>query len=531
MVRDRFLHLFPPKYPIKLHKSQDYHTAASYLRSEMRRLPTAEHPNAAHAYKVFLDPRGPVQQQFRILDEQVPAYLHLTDVAADWYELVPVWFRVNNRIREALAALSAGQTVIMLNPEDKFSDTANQDIFPAWMGLDSSQDIPQATLHTKDAGGNEEAHAPNAHPDFFSAAETSVPRSESSPEPTPVRTGVRPAQHTVPSRPREILLLSGAAGTGKTHRLEAHIHHLTDRLQVPPQRILVPAHSPLQAERLTVRYHLELELPLTITCITASSSLFTVASPDISHVVWDDLQNFTHEHLSLMHSLASRIPDAGWFCTIDDWQALGSDYITPRDFTEVFPGCNTECLTEVYRHHYELARNAALFVLADPLHTRKEIEATEGNRPGIHLICYSTQPEKEAYEKAFQKASQLAGTGSVLLPVHQLQDAYPLRHFFRGHVLPCMPEHLSDAEADVAVLPPSFLLKLGCPLISLDGKEELPEDSSRLPLRLPAAERRLLYCALTRAKHCSIILSPLETCSAFVRELQQLPIDIHILND
>lgn len=521
MFWDKLLEPFHNGYQEFITDAAHYHYAASFLREQMKALPGATNPAAKEAYEDFLRSDSPVQKQFRILDQQVSPLLQDVDVAKDWYDLVPVWFRVNNRIRDTLSTLSTMQK------DEKVADTVlpqpKEEAPQADLHLPSQTPLPSKTASDLRQTPPETIPSPEQALSETAPAPGQIPSKNTVPDPALLRKQNRAEQlsRLKQSGKRTVTLLSGAAGTGKTFLTEERIRYLTDRLQIQPESILMLAPTREKAELLLLKYHLELELPISLAQVTEEDRVFTEHHTNVyTHILIDDLQHFTAGQMALIEQLAMRFPHAGWFCTVDDWQTIGGDYQAIYDFRRIFPQCEEEVLTRIYRHSEELAENAALFVMSDPLHTRKELHGQPCGKPAIHIVAYATSTGDNLFPQAIALAQELAGPGSLLLPIHLLQDANNIRQWFDRPLLPCTPDRLQDAEADSVIIPPSFFVRMDCPIIKAQEAVER---------RLPARERRLLYSALTRSRGCSIILTPLEYQSALVKELQRLPVKMHTI--
>lgn len=520
MFWDKLFEPFHNGYQEAITDAAHYHYAASFLREQMKALPEATNPAAKEAYEAFLRSDGPVQKQFRILDQQVSPLLQDADVAKDWYDLVPVWFRVNNRIRDTLSTLSTMQKVekvadtVLPQPKEEDApqaDPPSQAPFPSETASDLGQTTPE-TIPSPEQALSETAPAPGQIPSENTVSDPALLRKQNRAE---------QLSRLKQSGKRTVTLLSGAAGTGKTFQIEERVRYLTDLLQILPRSILMLAPTREKAEQLGLKYHLEMEIPISLAEVTGEDEVFTEHHTNVyTHILIDDLQHFTAVQMALIEQLTIRFPHAGWFCTVDDWQTIGGDYQAIYDFRRIFPHCEEEVLTKVYRHSEELAENAALFVMSDPLHTRKELHGQPCGKPAIHIVAYATRTGDNLFPIAIAVAQELAGPGSLLLPIHLLQDANNIRQWFDRPILPCTPDRLQDAEADGVIIPPSFFVRMDCPIV---------EAQETVDRRLPARERRLLYSALTRSRGCSIILTPLEYQSALVKELQRLPVKMHTL--
>jgi DNA helicase IV len=272
----------------------------------------------------------------------------------------------------------------------------------------------------------------------------------------------------------------------------------------------------------------------------------------IRYLLVDEFQDMSTARLELVQGVLRNNPGCKLFAVGDDWQSIngfaGSELRIMTEFEEIFGTSSIQQLTATFRSNQGIANVASRFIMANPAQLKKEIHAADSTSDGvieIHLFNNPLDPlpaapglmqslpcKSEAKKRG--SAFVLARYNSFLHPnnpskfewgqlnlANQIrevaQDAFDLKtpNFHRSKGL----------EADVVVL-------LGLVDRNLNRRcfpSRMQEDELvRLPLpdqeSFPdAEERRLMYVALTRARHKVIIPVPMAGRSGFVSELFAFP--------
>ncbi len=261
------------------------------------------------------------------------------------------------------------------------------------------------------------------------------------------------------------------------------------------------------------------------------------------HILVDEFQDISQGRARLVKALKAHHADARIFAVGDDWQSIfrfaGSDIHIMRHFGEEFGGCfNSEGgvhrvidLGRTFRSVDHIAFAAKTFVLKNPAQIDKKIvPAGSATEPAIRVAMIA---KEEGDRKLREVLAELATRNmdadrpsSVLIlgryrflepNMADLQRSYPrLRISFKSI-------HASKGlEADHVVLLNADSGRMGFPseivddpLLSLVSPEDEPFEH--------AEERRLMYVAMTRARHTLTVLASKSRPSVFVSELLEDP--------
>lgn len=266
------------------------------------------------------------------------------------------------------------------------------------------------------------------------------------------------------------------------------------------------------------------------------------ASP-FRHILIDEFQDISQGRARLVKALKAQHPDVRVFAVGDDWQSIfrfaGSDIHLMRRFGEMFGGSfdgesgihRTVDLGRTFRSVDQIALAARTFVLRNPAQIDKQIvPAGTATEPAIRLVAVqkgeATRKLIEALGDICRKPEWERASTSVLLlgryrslkpDMHDLERRFPrLRISFRTI-------HASKGlEADHVVLLGAERGRRGFPSEMIDDPLLAlvsPEEES-----FPnAEERRVMYVAMTRARHTLTILASNARPSSFFTELAKDP--------
>lgn len=267
-------------------------------------------------------------------------------------------------------------------------------------------------------------------------------------------------------------------------------------------------------------------------------------------ILVDEFQDISDARARLIKALRDSVQGASLFCVGDDWQAIyrftGSDLSFTTAFRDHFGATQTTALDLTFRFNSSISEVASRFVLQNPQQVTKQLNTLrQATKPEISLLRADNRQDKpnsqttreaSRLEQVLVKIAGLAASGS---------SVYLLARY--GFVLPdkselkllnlCFPTiqieaftiHASKGkEADYVVI------------LGLEkGKHGFPSEKQTHPLLdalLPAAEahqyaeeRRLLYVAITRARHRVYLIADMAVASEFVIELidQQYPVELN----
>jgi DNA helicase IV len=261
------------------------------------------------------------------------------------------------------------------------------------------------------------------------------------------------------------------------------------------------------------------------------------------HILVDEFQDISQSRARLVKALKAQHPDVRVFAVGDDWQSIfrfaGSDIHLMRNFGREFGGTfdgeagvhRTVDLGRTFRSVDQIAFAARTFVLRNPAQIQKQIvPAGTATEPAIRLMTVS-KGEDEAKLSEVLTAMSAAASPEVkpatvlLLGRYRFvePDLRELRRRFPRLKISFKTIHASKGlEADHVILLNADSGRTGFPseivddpLLSLVSPEEEAFQN--------AEERRVMYVAMTRARHTLTILASNARPSSFVTELKKDP--------
>ena len=261
------------------------------------------------------------------------------------------------------------------------------------------------------------------------------------------------------------------------------------------------------------------------------------------HILVDEFQDISQSRARLVRALKAQHPDARVFAVGDDWQSIfrfaGSDLHLMRYFGREFGGSfdgeagvhRTVDLGRTFRSVDQIAFAARTFVLRNPAQIQKHIvPAGIATEPAIRMVTVSKgEDEGKLYEALTALAASLAPDAKaatvLLLGRYRFvePDMQDLRRRYPRLKISFKTIHASKGlEADHVILLNADSGRMGFPseivddpLLSLVSPEE---EAFR-----NAEERRVMYVAMTRARHTLTILASNARPSSFVIELRKDP--------
>ncbi|QCM01301.1 helicase IV [Agrobacterium tumefaciens] len=260
------------------------------------------------------------------------------------------------------------------------------------------------------------------------------------------------------------------------------------------------------------------------------------------HILVDEFQDISQGRARLVKALKAQHRDARIFAVGDDWQSIfrfaGSDIHLMRYFGDEFGGTfngetgvhRTVDLGRTFRSVDQIALAAKTFVLKNPAQISKNIiPAGKATEPAIRIVMTQKNGEDKALRDLLSdisgKASLEAQTSVLLLGRYRSikPDIATLQRQFPKLRISFKTIHASKGlEADHVILLKADSGRMGFPsemvddpLLSLVSPEQEPFEY--------AEERRVMYVAMTRARHTLTILASEAKPSSFVMELMQEP--------
>lgn len=262
------------------------------------------------------------------------------------------------------------------------------------------------------------------------------------------------------------------------------------------------------------------------------------------HILVDEFQDIAAGRAQLIKALKEQHKDARLFAVGDDWQSIyrfaGSDIHIMRNFGSEFGGAyagetgihRSVDLGRTFRSVDKIALAARHFVLRNPAQiTKQVIPAGVAEQPAIRVVW----TRKDTGD--VRLAEVLGGIGAAAKPGERKPTVLLLSRYRRvdpgttalQRQYPSLSVNYKTihsskgSEADHVILLRADSGKSGFPseivddpLLSLVSPEAEPFEH--------AEERRVMYVAMTRARHTLTILASEARPSAFVTELMQNPI-------
>ena len=261
------------------------------------------------------------------------------------------------------------------------------------------------------------------------------------------------------------------------------------------------------------------------------------------HILVDEFQDISQSRARLVKALKAQHPDVRVFAVGDDWQSIfrfaGSDIHLMRHFGREFGGSfdgeagvhRAVDLGRTFRSVDQIAFAARTFVLRNPVQIQKQIvPAGTATEPAIRIVTVSKGEEDGKLSEVLTALSagllpEAQSATVLLLGRYRFlePDMQGLRRRFPRLNITFKTIHASKGlEADHVILLSADSGRTGFPseivddlLLSLVSPEEETFQN--------AEERRVMYVAMTRARHTLTFLSSNARPSAFVSELREDP--------
>ncbi len=244
------------------------------------------------------------------------------------------------------------------------------------------------------------------------------------------------------------------------------------------------------------------------------------------HILVDEFQDISPQRAQLLAALRKQNKQTNLFAVGDDWQAIyrfsGAELSLTTAFAENF-GEGAQCaLDTTYRFNDRIGDIANSFVQQNPHQLKKPLNSlTKGNRKSVAIL------PQEQLEALLDKISGYAKPDERILLLaryHHLKPEVLQKAATRWPKLNIefMTIHASKGQqAEYVIITGLFEGNDGFPAMARESVIEevlLPK-----PEDFPdAEERRLLYVALTRARHQIWLLQDRERPSVFIEQLQDI---------
>ncbi|MDO8569835.1 MAG: UvrD-helicase domain-containing protein [bacterium] len=252
------------------------------------------------------------------------------------------------------------------------------------------------------------------------------------------------------------------------------------------------------------------------------------------YIIIDEFQDFSMSKCVLVKALCDQNPDTKLFCVGDDWQSVfrftGSDISLMTNFEESYGFTRKSQLVVTNRFNHNLATISNQFILKNPLQIKKEVRSEKdifGEAVEIHY------KKKADDDWVLKEVLGSLNTGAR-------NEKRKSTVFLLGRYKHNKPEYLSKYQHELGNLTIDFLTVHSSKgseadyVVVLDvisGKYGFPSEITDDPLLeivlskgdlYPhAEERRLMYVAMTRARHKVYIITDENRPSVFVLELDK----------
>ncbi|MFD2021930.1 UvrD-helicase domain-containing protein [Pseudocitrobacter faecalis] len=248
------------------------------------------------------------------------------------------------------------------------------------------------------------------------------------------------------------------------------------------------------------------------------------------HILVDEFQDISPQRAALLSALRKQNSQTTLFAVGDDWQAIyrfsGAQLSLTTAFTHYFGEGDNCALDTTYRFNGRIGQIANRFIQQNPHQLRKPLNSlTAGDKKAVTLL-----PDDQL-DALFDKLSGYVTPDQrilVLARYHHLKPATLEKAATRWPKLSIdfMTVHASKGQqADYVIV---LGLQEGQDGFPAPARESIMEQAL-LPEPedfIDAEERRLLYVAMTRARHRVWLMFNKENPSPFVEILKQLDVPV-----
>ena len=248
------------------------------------------------------------------------------------------------------------------------------------------------------------------------------------------------------------------------------------------------------------------------------------------HILVDEFQDISPQRAALLSALRAQNKHTSLFAVGDDWQAIyrfsGAQLSLTTAFHEYFGEGDRSDLDTTYRFNSRIGEIANRFIQQNPHQLAKPLNSlTTGDKKAVTLMA------EDQLEPLLDKLSGYAKPDErilVLARYHHLKPAALEKAATRWPKLQLdfMTIHASKGQqADYAIV---VGLKEGSDGFPAPARESVMEQALLpVPEDFPdAEERRLLYVAITRARHRVWLLFNKEAPSVFVDNLKSMDVPV-----
>ena len=248
------------------------------------------------------------------------------------------------------------------------------------------------------------------------------------------------------------------------------------------------------------------------------------------YILVDEFQDISVGRAKLINALLHQKNDGQLFAVGDDWQSIfrfaGSDISLMTRFSEHFGFTAKTFLEDTFRCNASIASSASGFVLRNPAQIKKTVKAARPTtEPAVFVLREDPEKAADPLITALDHiARSIQGKSSVMLigryRHNKPENLDALRKAFPSLRLSYRTAHGSKGLED------DYVVILGLRSGRMGFPSQIADDPLLdLVLAAPEAfphseERRLLYVAMTRARHAVFLLAPENDPSSFLAEIE-----------
>jgi DNA helicase-4 len=252
------------------------------------------------------------------------------------------------------------------------------------------------------------------------------------------------------------------------------------------------------------------------------------------YIIIDEFQDFSASRSMLIQAICEQSPETKLFCVGDDWQSIfrfaGSDISLMTNFEQAYGFTRKNQLVTTNRFNNRIAVVSNQFILKNPDQIKKEVRSDK---------TVSEEAVEIRYKKSSNETEQLLL--EILGTISNKSLPEKVKVFLLGRYKFNKPENLSKIQNRFKNLSIEFLTIHGAKGAEADYVIILDVVSGKYGYGLPseitddpllgivlskaepyphAEERRLMYVAMTRARHKVFIITENGKQSVFVLELE-----------
>jgi DNA helicase-4 len=253
-------------------------------------------------------------------------------------------------------------------------------------------------------------------------------------------------------------------------------------------------------------------------------------------ILVDEFQDISRARSKLLLSLLDKVPECQLFAVGDDWQSIyrfaGSDISIFTNFQNIFGHTSVNYLSQTFRSNQGIADLAARFIQKNPSQMKKVVEAKDKTTENVVIV--------KQYVKV-DEAENLIESALSELNADAIHTDKPASVFILGRYRHQSPDGLKVWQDKYSGklriefrtihsskgLQADYVILVGLHIRNSAFPSEIADDPL-LQMVMPepeeyphSEERRLMYVALTRAKHKVYLLGGKYTPSCFLTEINK----------